>query len=73
MREWSVELLAGDPVADGRRRCARLAEWGEADSEAIWQRALLERVTNGLLLLQVGLDRLGRDCLAVADAWAEAV
>jgi len=72
MREWSAELLAGDPVALGRRRAAQLAELGGADEEAIWQWGLLERVSNGLLLLQIGMDRLGRECLAVADAWAGA-
>src|SRR5262249_31865724 len=40
MRERSAELLAGDPVVLGRRRCARLAQLGEAEPEAIWQSAL---------------------------------
>ena len=30
----------------------------------------MERVSTGLLLLQVGLELLGREFLAVAEAWA---
>ena len=69
MREWSEELLAGDPVALGRRRCRRLADLAGVDPEPIWQWGLIERTSTGLLGLKVGLDG-ARGMLAVADAWA---
>jgi streptomycin 6-kinase len=71
MREWSEELLAGDALDRGRRRCALLARLGGAAVEAIWQWALLERVSNGLLLAQIGRQDLAGPCLRVAEAWAE--
>jgi streptomycin 6-kinase len=37
MREWSAELLAGDPVALGRQRCALLSRLTGAPASAIWQ------------------------------------
>ena len=64
MREWTVELLAGDPVVVGRRRCALLSRLGAVDPEPIWQWAMLERVSNGLLLLREGLTDLGVECLS---------
>jgi streptomycin 6-kinase len=73
MREWSAELLAGDPVALGRRRAARLAKLAGVEAEPIWQWGFLERVANGILLLQTGLNELAGEALAVVDAWAEAV
>jgi streptomycin 6-kinase len=69
MREWTSELLAGDPLALGRKRCLLLAELAGVDPEPIWQWGFLERVSTGLLCMKVGLDG-GRDMLAVADAWA---
>jgi streptomycin 6-kinase len=73
MREWGAELLAGDPVELGRSRAARLARLAGVEAEPIWQWGFLERVANGILLLQTGLNELAGECLAVVDAWAEAV
>jgi streptomycin 6-kinase len=70
MREWSRELLDGDPLELGRQRCARLAALTGVEPVAIWQWGFIERVANGLLLKQGGLDRLADECLAVADTWA---
>jgi streptomycin 6-kinase len=55
MREWSEELLAGDAVTLGRRRCALL---GGVAPEPIRQWGLLERVSSGLLLAQIGRQDL---------------
>lgn len=71
MREWTSELLAGDPLALGRRRCRRLSELTRVEPGPIWRWGLIERVSTGLLCLQIGLEE-GRDTLAVADAWAAA-
>jgi streptomycin 6-kinase len=69
MREWSADLLAGDPLELGRRRCRRLAELTGTDAEAIWQWGLMERVATGLISLKFELEG-ARDMLKVADAWA---
>lgn len=72
MREWSKELLAGDPVAGGRARCARLAELTGCDPAAIWAWGFVERVSTGLGALAIDMVEEGRDMLAVAEAWAAA-
>jgi streptomycin 6-kinase len=70
MREWGAEFLAGDPLVLGRRRCHRLARLTGVAPEPIWQWGFIERTANGLLLLQLGLESLGRESLAIVDAWA---
>jgi streptomycin 6-kinase len=72
MREWGAELLAGDPVLLGRRRCRQLSRLTGVPPEPIWQWGFIERTSNGLLFLKLGLDSLAREFLAVADAWANA-
>ncbi len=71
MREWSAELLAGDTVALARARCAALAALTGLDPHAIWQWGFLERVSTGLLGLQLGIAE-GAEMLAVADRIAAA-
>ena len=70
MREWSEELLVGDAAKLGRERCARLARLTGVDPRAIWEWGFVERVSTGLLVTQVGTERLGREMLDVAEAWA---
>lgn len=70
MREWAEDLLAGDPVALGLQRCQRLADLTGINPGPIWEWGFVERVSTGLLNLQVGLGG-AREMLAVADAWAE--
>jgi streptomycin 6-kinase len=72
MREWSAELLAGDPVALGRQRCALLSRLTGVDAEAIWQRGFVERLANGLLYKEIGPEQNAAEFLAVAEAWADA-
>jgi streptomycin 6-kinase len=69
MREWAPELLAGEPLALGRRRCRRLAELTGVDPEPIWQWGFVECTSNALLCMKIGLEG-ARDMLAVDDAWA---
>jgi streptomycin 6-kinase len=71
MREWSEELLAGDPVALAHRRCRRLAALARVGAEPIWQWGLIERTSNGLLWLQQDMPGLAREFLTVADSWAK--
>lgn len=70
MRDWSEELLAGDTVALGQTRCMMIATLTDVDPGAIWQWGFMERVSTGLLLLQIGMMQEGQASLAVADAWA---
>ncbi|MBA4013523.1 MAG: aminoglycoside phosphotransferase [Phenylobacterium sp.] len=68
MREWAQDLLAGDPVGLGARRCARLAALTGVEPEPIWQWGFMERTSTGLMALKLGMAE-GREMLAVADAW----
>jgi streptomycin 6-kinase len=70
-REWSSELLAGDPARLARARCRKLADLTGLDAEAVWQWGFVERVSTGLLCAKIELAE-GRDMLAVADALAAA-
>lgn len=69
MREWSRELLDGDPRELGRQRVATLSKLTGVPSGPIWQWGFIERVSTGLLCLSLGLDG-GDEMLAVAEAWA---
>lgn len=69
MREWTAELLSGDPLVLGDSRCRRLSELTGVEPGPIWQWGLIERVSTGLLCLKVGLEE-ARDLLTVAGAWA---
>jgi len=70
MREWGAELLAGDPVALGHRRCRQLAALTGVAPEPIWQWGFTERVSTGLLCQKIGMNTEARDMLAIADAWS---
>ena len=72
MREWSAELLAGDPVAQGRQRCALLSRLTGVEAEAIWQWGFIERLVNGLLYREIGPKENAAEFLTVVEAWAEA-
>jgi streptomycin 6-kinase len=72
MRTWNDELLEGDAVTRGQARCRMLAMLTSTDERAIWQWGLMERVSTGLLLLQIGMTQLGIQTLAVADLWSNA-
>jgi len=71
MREWSAELLAGDPVALAWKRCALLSRLTGVPENAIWQWAFIERLVNGLRYLEVGPEENAAEFLAVVEAWAE--
>jgi streptomycin 6-kinase len=72
MREWSGELLAGDPVDLGRRRCRLLAELTGVEPEPIWQWGLVERVSSALLWVRDGRPDVAQEFFDVAEAWAAA-
>jgi streptomycin 6-kinase len=67
MRDDPLELLRGDP----RARAHWLAERTGLDATAIWEWGVVERVSTGLLGLQVGLLPVADQMLEVAEqvAW----
>jgi streptomycin 6-kinase len=69
MRGWSAELLAGDALELGRRRCAYLQRLTGADAVAIWQWGFIERVSTGLALMVHGSRDEGLEMLAVSERW----
>ena len=71
MREWSAELLAGDPVAFGRKRCALLFRLTDVQENTIWQWGFIERLVNGLRYIEVGSEENAVEFLAVVEAWAD--
>ena len=72
MRGWNDELLVGDAITLGQARCRTLASLTGIDERAIWQWGFIERVSTGLLMLQIGMTQSGVRTLAVADLWANA-
>src|SRR6266496_5366512 len=71
MREWSSELLEGDPARLGRERSGLLGQLTGVDVQAIWEWGFVERVSIGLLAMQVGAEVVGRRMLEVAHHWAQ--
>jgi len=67
MREDPLELMAGDP----RERAHRLAARTGLDASAIWEWGVVERVSTGLIGMQVGLQPVAGEMLAVADQVAD--
>jgi len=69
MREWPEELRDA-PTANGRARAEVLAKRGGVDPQAVWEWGVLERASTGLVLIEIGYGDMGRECLAIAEAWA---
>ncbi len=63
MREDPVELMVGNP----RDRAELLAARSGLDADAIWEWGVVERVSTGLVCVQVGLEPSGADMLAAAE------
>ncbi len=66
IREDSLALMGNDPFARSRWLAARTGR----DATAIWEWSVVERLSTGLTCTQIGLQPLGRELLAVADALA---
>jgi len=68
VRSFTGEVLASDdPVTLLRAWCARLAGSTGADAQAIWEWALIERVSSGLFLMICGHNDEGRAHLDSAE------
>jgi streptomycin 6-kinase len=68
LRDWSSELLAGDPISLGRAWAERLGQCAGVDPQAVWEWAFIERVSTGLLLKHLG-DPESAAVLEVAEHW----
>jgi streptomycin 6-kinase len=71
LRDWTDELLEGDPVGDAIAWCGRLGARAGVDPGPIWEWAFVERVSTGLFILQLG-DPQGARFLEVAEGWLDA-
>lgn len=71
MRGFNADLLVGDVVHRALHRCEQLADWTSIDTSAIWQWGFMERVSTGLLLLDIGLTDEGKEMLSIADLLAD--
>lgn len=63
MREDPIELLVDDP----RERARWLARRCNLDTTAIWEWGVVERVSTGLLCMQVDLQPAGRNMMLAAE------
>lgn len=70
MREWGSAMPTGDPVQLGRDRCRMLAEFAGVEQQPIWEWGVVQCVSNGLLLAQIGMRDAASVEFAMADAWA---
>lgn len=70
MREWGNVIPDGDLLQLGYHRCSLLSEFTGVERQLIWEWALIQCVSNGLLLQRIGLDDPASVQLAMADAWA---
>ena len=70
LRDWTDDLLAGDPLALGRAWCEQLSAAAGVSAQAAWEWAVVERTSTGLLLIKLGDAHEGRRILSVAEAWA---
>ncbi|MEV4640936.1 aminoglycoside phosphotransferase family protein [Actinoplanes sp. NPDC049548] len=64
MREDPVELMAGDPWDRARLLAGRTG----LDASAVWEWGVAERVSTGLLATGIGLQPVGDEMLAAAEA-----
>lgn len=68
LRGWN-EGLSGKHAHDiGRSRVRQATQHTQVPAEPIWQWAYIERVSTGLLMLEIGDAETGREFLRVAEA-----
>jgi streptomycin 6-kinase len=72
MREWGNALPKGNLLQLGRARCGLLARLAGVDPQPIWEWAMIQLVSNGLSLREIGVEEAARTSLAIAEAWAAA-
>lgn len=70
MRGWSRSFMDGDALTLGHERAEQLAALTGVPPQPIWEWGLIERVSTGLLLKQLGQEAWATEVLAVAEIWA---
>jgi len=70
MREWGAVIPEGDLLRLGRQRCDLLSALSGVEWQPIWEWSMIQCVSNGLLLKQLGIDDPASVEFAMADAWA---
>lgn len=68
LRAWNANLDLPQAYDMARSRLRHLTQQTAVPAEAIWQWAYIERVSTGLLLLEIGNAETGREFLRVAEA-----
>ena len=70
LRDWCRQLLAGDARLLTRLYCTLLADRTGIDPTVIWEWGVLERVSTGLYLLDLGAEDLAQPFLHTAGLLA---
>ncbi len=70
MREWGSAIPAGDLLQLGRQRCRLLVRASGVEQQPIWEGGVIQCVSNGLLLVRIGVAELAAVQFAIADALA---
>ncbi len=68
-REWIDDLLKGDPLANGRARCTKLAKLTGEPQTPIWEWGCLEVISTSLVYLQLDDAVEAQKYLNLASAW----
>lgn len=68
VRDWSAELVHGDPSRVIARYCELLSARSGIDAGAIWEWGFLERVSTGLYASSLHADHLARPLMESAEA-----
>lgn len=68
LRAWNEGLDGRNAYNLARSRVRLMTQYTQVPAEPIWQWAFIERVSTGLLLLEIGDAALGRQYLRVAEA-----
>ncbi|XOV83801.1 MAG: phosphotransferase [bacterium] len=69
LREWRDEILDGDALENGRRRCELLSKLTYIPIEAIWQWGFIEHVSCGLLDLNLRDAVAAQKHFDIAKCW----
>jgi streptomycin 6-kinase len=68
LREWTPDADDREAAIQTVAWCRRVADRSDADAQAVWEWAFVERVSSALLLLHLGQPALGRPFLQTAAA-----
>jgi streptomycin 6-kinase len=70
LRGWNDELQAGDATALAFQRVEQVGAMTGVDRQGAWEWSYIERLSSGLLLLQLGREDEARPYLEIADRFA---